>query len=342
MKMKAAVFYHPKEPLRIENVEIPKITSKEVLVRIKSCGICRGDVQRLEGLIKVKTPIILGHEPAGIITEVGNEVKGFKEDENVAIAAVGCGECYYCIEGKDNVCDYIAEGLGIGRNGCYAEYAAVSPRQLYKLPKGIPVEAGSIIGSSTGTAFHATRAANVSLGDIAVVFGTGCLGTQAIQLLKLMGVIVIAVDIIDEKLEIAKKLGADIIINAREKDPVKEVKSLTEGRGADAAFEFVGLPQTIEQAINAVKKGGVIIDIGSIMEPITLKMMPFIDEGLSLSKELTLKTVSHFTRADIAKFMGVVDNIDFDLGTVKVALSEINRGFKIKKEGGYLRVLIIP
>ena len=342
MKMKAAVFYNPKEPLEVKNVEIPKITSKEVLVKIKSCGICRGDVQRLEGLIKVKTPMILGHEPAGIIAEVGSEVKGFSEGENVAVVAVGCGECYYCIEGKDNVCDNIAGGLGIGRNGCYAQYAAVSPRQLYKLPKGIPVETGSIIGSSTGTAFHAIRTANVSLGDIAVVFGTGCLGTQAIQLLKLMGAIVIAVDIIDEKLEIAKKLGADVIINAKRRDPVKEVKSLTESRGADAAFEFIGLPQTIGQAINAVKKGGVIIDIGSIMEPITLKMMPFVDEGLSLSKELTLKTVSDFTRADISKFMGIIDKVDFDLGTAKVPLSEINRGFKMKKEGNCLRVLVMP
>ena len=136
--MKAAVFYEPNKPLRIEEVKTPRIKSSEVLVKIKSCGICGGDLQRMEGLIKVETPIILGHEPAGVVAQVGSEVEGFNEGDRVAVVSVGCGECYYCIIGKDNICDHIADGLGIARDGCYAEYAVASPRQLYKIPQGIP------------------------------------------------------------------------------------------------------------------------------------------------------------------------------------------------------------
>ncbi len=159
-----------------------------------------------------------------------------------------------------------------------------------------------------------------------------------------MGVRVIAVDIVEEKLDMARKLGAEVVINAQEKDPVKEVKSLTEGRGADLAFEIIGLPMTMLQAIDSVRRGGKIMDVGSIMEPISLKMMGFVDEGLSLTKELTLMTVSHCSQADMAKLLELISirKIDFELGTAKVPLSDINLGFQMKKEGKYLRVLITP
>lgn len=343
--MKAAVFYGPEEGLRVEEVKRPEITPREVLVRIKACGICRGDVQRLEGLLPVKKiPIILGHEPAGTIAEVGSEVEGFREGDNVIPFHVGCGECYYCKIGKGNLCEEILSGLGVGRDGCYAEYVKVSPRHLFKLPEGVPFEAGPVLSSATGTAFHAIRLANVSAGDTAVIYGAGSLGTQASQLLNIMGVRVIAVDIDEEKLDLARKLGAEVAINAKEKDPVKEVKSLTEGRGADVAFEFVGLPQTMLQAIDSVRKGGKIVDVGSIAEPITLKMMPFVDEGLSMSKELTLMTVCHCSQADMAKLLELLSirKLDFESGSARVPLEEINRGFQMKKEGKYLRVLVIP
>jgi len=343
--MKAAVFYQPNQPLRVQDVPMPEISAREVLVKIVSCGICRGDVQRLQGSIKLKrTPIILGHEPAGIVAKVGSEVEGWKEGEPVALFAVGCGECYYCKIGKDNVCVDIASGLGLERDGAYAEYVKVPAKQLYRLPEGLPVEAGSVITASTGTAYHAIRLADVQAGDTAVIYGAGCLGTQALQLLKLMGASVIAVDVAEEKLDMAAKLGADVVINAKEKDPVKVVKSLTEGRGADVSFEVIGLARTMLQAIDSVRPGGKIVDIGSVMEPITLKMMPFIDEGLSLNKELTLMTVSHCTRKDMLKLLEILASrkIDFETGTVKVPLDDINRGFKVKEEGKALRVLVTP
>ncbi len=344
--MKAAVFYEPKKPLKVEEVETPKITSKEVLVRIKACGICGGDVQRVDGLMKVKTPIILGHEPAGIIDEVGSEVKGFSVGERVFIKSVmTCGGCYYCRIGRDNLCDEVAGILGITQNGCYAEYVKVFPSQLYKLPENVSLEAGAIISGPCGTAFHAVTMAKVSVGNSAVVYGTGCVGTLTIQILKLSGVKVIAVDVESKKLEMARKLGADEVINAREEDPVKKVKELTDGMGADVAFEVIGNVKTIEQAINSVRKGGTAVDVGSVIGSINLNMTPFNPaEGINISNERILMSVSDFTRSDATKLLSIArqGKINFDLGTAKAALDEVNKGFEIKRSGKHLRVLIVP
>lgn len=342
--MKAAVFYEPNKPMRVEEVEDPDITSQEVLVRIKACGICRGDLQRVSGAVSVDTPMILGHEPAGKVAKVGSEVEGFKPGDDVLLFAAGCGECYYCKIGKDNICQNLINEFGIGRDGAYAEYCKVHPRCLQKLPEGISYEAGSVMTASTGTVFHGITLADIHAGDTVVVYGAGCLGTQALQLMKIMGATVFVVDVRDRKLDMAKRLGADAVINAGETDPVKEIRALTGGRGADVAFEIIGLPVTILQAIDSVRPAGKIIDIGAVMEPINLKMIPFIDEGLALNKELTLMTISHCSRKDMAKLMDVVKQgrIDFDTGTLTLPLDEINRAFEIKKSSDNLRVVIQP
>jgi 2-desacetyl-2-hydroxyethyl bacteriochlorophyllide A dehydrogenase len=343
--MLAGVFYGPEVGLKLEDVKIPKITPQQVLVKVKTCGICSGDVQRLSGEIKVRElPRTLGHEPAGTIAEVGSEVNGFNVGDEVFLFATGCGECYYCKIGKDNVCDKIADGFGLGRDGAYAEYVMAYPKELFKLPKGLPHEAGSVLTAPTGTAFHSIRLAQVAPGDTAVVFGTGCLGTQAIQLLKIVGARVIAVDVYEEKLAMACKLGADMAINAKEKDPVTEIKNFTDGRGADVAFDFAGLPSTILPAIDSVRRGGKIMDVGSIAQSVNLSMSPFSDRGLAMTKELSLMTVSHCSRADMTKLLEVVANhkLDFHTGTAFMPLEEIHKGFEMKKSGGYLRVVITP
>jgi 2-desacetyl-2-hydroxyethyl bacteriochlorophyllide A dehydrogenase len=302
-------------------------------------------VQRLTGEIKVKElPRILGHEPAGTIVEVGSQVHGFSVGDEVFMFATGCGECYYCKIGKDNVCDKIADGFGLGRDGAYANYVIAYPKELFKLPPGLPHEAGSVLTAPTGTAFHAIRLAQVVPGDTAAVFGTGCLGTQAIQILKIVGARVIAVDVFEEKLQMAASLGAKEVVNAREKDPVKEVKRLTDGRGADVSFDFAGLTKTMLQAIDCVRRGGTIMNVGSLSEPLNLSMSPFYDTGLSLTKELTLKTVSHCSRADMTKLLELVANhkLDFHTGTAMMPLAEIIEGFEMKKSGKYLRVVITP
>jgi threonine dehydrogenase-like Zn-dependent dehydrogenase len=315
-----------------------------VLVRIGSCGICGGDIQRMAGLIKVKTPQILGHEPAGVVAEVGSEVDSFRAGNRVVLTAVGCGECYYCKIGLDNICDHIASGFGVGCDGAFAEYCRVPARQLFPLPEGMPLEAGSVLTASTGTVFHAIRKSGVVSGDTAVIFGAGCLGTQALQLLRLQGVRVFVIDIAEEKLELARKLGAAEAFDGKSRDVTAEIRNRTGGRGADVAFEMAGQPRTLGQALDCVRGGGTVVDVGSIMEPVSLKMMPFIDGGLSLSREITLMTISHYCRRDMTKLLDLLSHADLDFvsGTYKVALSEINHGFEVKRQGRHARVLVVP
>ncbi|MBI4584043.1 MAG: alcohol dehydrogenase catalytic domain-containing protein [Planctomycetes bacterium] len=345
--MKAARFYKPDAPLKVEQVPEPKAGPNEVLVNIKACGICRGDVQRHHGQIKVPlSPMILGHEPAGIIAEIGSDVDTeLKAGDPVAVVAVGCGQCYYCRTGRDNLCDAIPLGLGIARDGCYAEYAVASPRQLFKIPDNVPLEAGAIMAGPTGTAFHAINMAEAILGDTVVLFGAGCLGTQALQLLKMKGITTIMVDIADGKLEIARQFGADHVINSRRENPVAKVKELTDGYGAYAAIEFIGLPQTLLQAIDCLRKGGRVIDVGSVTEPFEISLAPFTDRGLALTKEVSLMTITHFKISEAQTLMRILaaGKLDFETGTAHVALDEINRGLQIKETSQeYFRVLVHP
>jgi propanol-preferring alcohol dehydrogenase len=355
--MRAAVFYGVERPIKVEEVGAPQISSGEVLVKVSSCGICGGDMQRVLGTFKVVTPVILGHEPAGVVSKVGDGVEGFEEGERVGISPIPtCGTCFYCSRGMDNLCVNITKAMGqsvayvrdqsLYGQGAYAEYAVVKPRQLFKLPSGVRVEAGSVISASAGTVYHAIKKAAIRVGETVAIFGFGDLGSQAVQFLNLMGVRVIVVDLLDEKLRMAKELGADEGINAGEEDPVKKIRELTEGRGADAAFEVIGLRKTMEQAIECVRKGGRIVDIGSVMEPVTLKMAPSPQkmEGFSLSKEVTLMTVTHFAQSDLSELLGIASSgkLNFELGTAKLPLDEINEAFDAKKHGNNLRVLVVP
>ena len=345
--MKAARFYKPDEPFKIEDVPMPEMAPNQVLVNIKACGICRGDIQRYHGEIKVpQSPMILGHEPSGIVAEIGKDVvTDLKPGDRVAVVAVGCGDCYYCRKGLDNLCSAIPLGLGIAKDGCYAEYAAASPRQLFKLPDNAAIEVGAILAGPTGTAFHAINVADPSVGDFVVLFGAGCLGTQALQILKMMGVIVAIVDIYDEKLEMAKKFGADYTINATRQDPVAEVKKLTEGRGAYAAIEYIGLKQTLLQAIDCLRRGGRVVDVGSVMEPVEISLAPFSDKGLSLNKEVNLMTMTHFKISEAQTLMNIIasDIIDFETGTAHVSLDDINKGLDMKEnDKDHFRVIVHP
>ncbi len=355
--MKGAVFYGPGKPIKVLEVGEPKISDNEVLIRVGSCGICGGDMQRVLGTLPVVTPVILGHEPAGTIAKVGKNVEGFAEGEKIGInPLLTCGRCFYCSRGMDNLCVNITKVMGqsvayepgkpLRGQGAYAEFLIVEPSQLFRLPPGVSIEVGSVICVSMGTVYHGIKKAGIRAGETVVIYGFGDLGSQGVQLLRLMGARVIVVDIMDAKLEMAKKLGADHTINAKQEDPVAAVKELTEGIGADAALEVIGFKTTMEQAIESVRKGGRIVDVGSVMEPVMLKMAPSPQklEGFSLSKELTLSTITHYTRVELSELLGIVASgkLNLELGTARVPLDEINEAFETKRQSKGLRVLVVP
>ncbi|MCL4489393.1 MAG: zinc-binding dehydrogenase, partial [Chloroflexi bacterium] len=231
----------------------------------RAAGICHSDVHYRAGRSRVEPlPLTLGHEIAGIVDEVGAHVSKFKTGDRICLHYnVTCGECYRCSTGFEQFCEKVSM-LGHFRDGGYAEFVAVPARNAIPLPAEIPFEQGATLMCASATCFHALRKARLKAGETAAVFGVGGLGVSAVQLAKIFGALqVYAVDIDDEKLSLAADYGATPV-NARQVDPVKEIRERTGGRGVDAAVEVIGLPQTMRQAVRCLGIMGraVIVGIG--------------------------------------------------------------------------------
>lgn len=269
IKMKAARLHEVKKPLVIEEVDIPRLGPGEVLIKMKACGICATDVHTaLEGTVPTAyTPITLGHEPSGIISVLGEGVKGWKEGDRVAIyPQVTCGGCRQCREGRDGICTR-TRVLGMHREGAFAEYLAMPAKNLVKIPDNVSFFEAAIMTDAGATPFHAvTKKGEVKPGQTIAVFGCGGLGMNAVQFCRLAGAaIIIAVDTSEAALERALRLGADVAVNAKVDRPFKEVIAASGGHGVDVAFEFVGLNATIDHAVRSLRRGGraVIVGIGT-------------------------------------------------------------------------------
>ena len=343
LEMKAALFYGPGKPLQIEETPLPRMGARDALVQVKACGICHSDLHIIKGQIKVpKLPLILGHEISGQIKQVGAEVKGFKEEDRVMVSGmIPCGECYFCSSGKDNICPKKIE-LGIQIDGGYAEYVTVPSRNLFKIPDEISYEEGAILTDAVATPFHAIRLGSTGFGDLVAIIGLGGLGMNAVQLARLSGARVIAVDILDEKLRIAKELGAEELVNSKIQDPVQRILELTDGRGADISFEFVGLPTTFEQAIASVKKGGKVVLAGVGTDFVRLAMRDIT------TKEIEIIGVQGFVaQSEYPALVQMVLHKRLDVKrmiTHTVSLNDIRKGLEIleKQIGNPIRVVLKP
>jgi 6-hydroxycyclohex-1-ene-1-carbonyl-CoA dehydrogenase len=267
--MKAAVFKGAKVPLTVEDVPIPKIRPDEVLVRVVACGVCHTDLHYIDhGVPTFKPPpLVLGHECSGMITEIGSEVKQWQVGDRVLLPAVlSCGSCQMCRLGRENICQRMIM-FGNHVDGAYAEYVVAPAKDIFLLPEEIPLAEGSIIADALSTPYHAVKnRARVQPGDKVVVFGCGGIGINVIQMAAAAGGLVIAVDVKDEKLGLAKQLGAWVTINPRTMDVKREVKRLFNG-GADIAIEAIGRPATIEQAFECTRTGGRLCVVGYTDQP---------------------------------------------------------------------------
>ena len=262
--MKAMVLHEFNQPLTLEEVEVPKIGSGELLVHVKSCGVCASNVNYAKGSSPyIKLPHILGHEPAGEVVEVGPTVEGFAVGDRVCIYIfITCRECYYCANGQENSC-LRAQRIGMELPGAYAEYVKVPAHNAFKIPDGISFEEAGGIADAMVTPFHALREkAKMSIGQDIVVMGVGGLGIHAVQIANLAGVKVIAIDITPQKLEFAQKYGADNTINFREGEVVERIRSLTKGKGADVFLDLVGSPDSVKTGLHSLRRGGKFVVVG--------------------------------------------------------------------------------
>ena len=262
--MRAMVLREYNQPLRLEDVEIPKIGAGELLVRVKACGVCASNLKYVkEPADYIILPHILGHEPAGEVVEVGPNVEGFGRGDRVCIYIfVTCRACLYCTTGQENSC-LQARRIGHELPGAYAEYVKVPAWNAFKIPEGLSFEDAGGIADAIATSYHAVRAkAKIRIGEDIAVMGVGGLGSNAVQLARLAGCRVIAIDITPRKLEFARQLGADETINAQTEGVADRIRALTKGKGVEAFFDYVGTCDSMQAGLHSVRRGGKFVLVG--------------------------------------------------------------------------------
>ncbi len=269
-KMRAVQLFAPGD-VRCKTVDIPAISKQDdVLIQVKACGVCGSDIPRVMSKGAYHYPIIIGHEFSGDVVDTGKGVTNVKAGDRVTVMPlVNCNICDYCRIGNAVTCDHY-DYYGSRIDGAMAEYILVRAENVLNIPDNVSYYEAAMT-DPVSVALRAVRKANIEAGHTAVVFGLGAIGFIAIQWLKNLGCSkVIAVDIIDEKLELANKLGADVIINGKKCDVVKTVYESTNGKGADAVIELAGSAFTQVQAIDSVRKMGTVVLCGISYDDLTL------------------------------------------------------------------------
>ena len=292
-KMKAAVMTDLMK-VEIQEVEAPKPKPDEVLIKIEYVGVCGSDLHYYEhgriGDFLVETPFILGHEAAGTVVETGSGVKDLKVGDRVALEpGKTCGKCEFCKSGKYNLCKDVIFFATPPVNGVFQEYVAHEAGLCFKLPENVSTMEGALI-EPLAVGLHAALQGDATLGQTAVVTGTGCIGLCSLLSLKAMGVSkIIVVDIMEKRLQKALELGADYIINGKEEDTLERIMELTNGKEFDIGIETAGSQITASQLIKSAKKGSTIVFVGySASGEMTLPI------GMALDKELNFKTVFRY------------------------------------------------
>lgn len=281
--MKAARLHALKEPLRIEDIPVPSIGPGEVLVKTMACGVCHTELHLISGDFSVGAgfPFVPGHEPAGIVEKVAEGVTRWKPgDRVITYRTHTCGECLSCLTGCEGDC-YSPRGLiGFNHDGGFAEYFKWPATHLLRIPDSMSFEEAGPLGCSGQTAYHAVNGrAKVRPGETVLINSCGGLGIMALQFARLAGATVYVSDIVDEKLEMALKLGAEGAFNPRRLNVADEVKKLTGGLGAHAVVDFVGTTESTELGLAALRKLGRMVVAGVGHTPISKATSSFLLAG---------------------------------------------------------------
>jgi L-iditol 2-dehydrogenase len=274
--------------LELVSMELPALGARDVLVRVAACGICGSDVHGYDGSSGRRIPpIVMGHEAAGTVVEVGAEVDRERIGDRVTFdSTISCGECEACREGQVNLCGN-RRVFGVScdeyrQHGAYAEFVAVPQHILYPLPLELPFEHAALI-EPVSVALHAVDLLKVRAGDRAVVVGSGMIGLLVVQALRVAGCRdVIAVDIDAGRLQLARELGATHTIDSMRSDAIAAVLELTNGRGAELAVEVVGNSAALSTAVHSVARGGRVVLVGNISPEVQLPLQIVVARELAL------------------------------------------------------------
>ena len=259
-------------PSQLEYVDFPepRPAEDEVLVQIRACGICGSDIHGWGGSSgRRRPPLIMGHEAAGEVVAVGPKVTAWHAGDRVTFdSTISCGRCRSCQAGQVNLCEN-RRVVGVSpadykQHGAFAERLALPDRILYRLPDSLPFEQAAMV-EPVSIAVHAVRRTTIAAGSTAVVIGSGMIGLLVIQALRWAGAKnIVAVDLVDSRLELARKLGATHAINSGRANAAAEVAQITDGIGADTAFEVVGFTPTVNLALSVLKRGGSCVLVGNL------------------------------------------------------------------------------
>ena len=324
----------------------PQFGPDDVLVQVKTSGICGSDVHGMDGSTGRRIPpLIMGHEAAGIIAQTGSNVKKYQPGQRVTFdSTIYCGTCHFCRRGDINLCDQ-RRVLGVScdeyrQHGAFAEYVAVPQHIIYPLPEKINFEQGAMV-EPCSVAFHAVAITPLALNDMAVVVGAGIIGLLVIQTLRTAGCgSIIAVDLEPERLELARQLGADIGLNPDGDDVVSRIKQMTGDRGVDVAFDAVGINTSLKTALGSLRKGGALTLIGNLKPQVELPLQSVV------TGEITIHG-SCASRGDYPACLDMIArgaiNVDA-LISATAPLADGARWFErlYRKDKGLIKVVLMP
>ncbi len=286
--MKALVLEDYKKLTLVDDYAEPSVAPNEILIEVRSCGICGSDVHGYDGSSGRRIPpVIMGHEASGVVAKTGEAVTRFREGDCVTFdSMISCGACYFCRHGRPNLCDD-RRVLGVScdeyrRHGAFAEFVNVPEPIVYAVPEGLSFDHAAMV-EPVSVAVHAVDITPVQLGDTALVVGAGMIGLLTLQALRAAGCgrIVVA-DLADDRLQLATALGADEVVNSGSTNVVERVREITAGRGADVTLEAVGATPTVAMCIDAVRKGGAVTLIGNVTPTVELGLQSVVTREVSV------------------------------------------------------------
>jgi L-iditol 2-dehydrogenase len=329
-----------------QDVPEPTVQPDDVLIQVKACGICGSDIHGMDGSTGRRIPpLIMGHEAAGIIVEVGSNVKDFQPGERVTFdSTVYCGSCFYCRRGDINLCDH-RRVLGVAcdeyrQNGAFAEYVAVPQHILYRLPVGVSFEQAAMV-EPCSIALHAVGRMTISLNDTAVVVGAGMIGLLVVQALRAAGCgKIIAIDIEAEKLDLARQLGADAVLDSNQTDVLSKIDQLTNKRGADVVIEAVGITATVQTALASVRKGGALTVIGNLSPTVEIPLQRLVSREIAMYGSCA-------SRGDYPACLDMIARGTIDVNPLISAVGPLSEGTTwfqrlYQGEKGLLKVILVP
>jgi len=281
--MKAAVVNEFKQKLEIKNIPKPKVGHGEALVKIEACGVCHTDLHAAHGdwPVKPKLPLVPGHEGVGIVEEIGSGVTNIKVGDRVGIPWLysACGHCEYCLTGRETLC-LDQHNAGYSIDGGYAEYCLAVANYVVKIPDNISFIDAAPLFCAGVTTYKALKVSKAKPGEWVTIFGIGGLGHLAVQYAKAMGMNVIAVDTHNEKLELAKELGADLVVNPLEQDAAEFTQEKIGGAHASVCTAVAKAP--FLQSYNSLRRGGVCVAVGLPPENMELPIFDTVLKGIEV------------------------------------------------------------